>query len=126
MRCFGIKREAIENDSLTIEEGKSIKSLRNNKNIVIKRADKGGGTIVMDSTYYEGKLTELISDRNKSIICDKKQSENIKKENLYGLPKMHKNQSTPPLRPIVSMVGTVTHDIAKYINQIIRPYLKST
>ena len=27
---------------------------------------------------------------------------------LYGLPKIHKNATTPPSRPIISMSGTVT------------------
>ena len=42
---------------------------------------------------------------------------------MYGLPKLHKNIENPPLRPIISMTGTVTHDIAQYINSLIRPYL---
>ena len=44
---------------------------------------------------------------------------------LYGLPKIHKNTSDPPLRPIVSMSGTVTHELAKYLNDIIRQYINS-
>ena len=39
---------------------------------------------------------------------------------------MHKNVSDPPLRPIVSMSGTVTHSVAKYLNDMIRPYIDAT
>ena len=45
---------------------------------------------------------------------------------LYGLPKIHKSTTDPPLRPIISMTGTVTHDIAQYINNIIRKYLNTS
>ena len=30
-----------------------------------------------------------------------------------------------PLRPIVSISGTVTHDVAQYLNDLIRPFLNS-
>ena len=107
----------------------------------------------MNRTDYEEKLTVLISDPDKFIKCRPSQSENIKtrikkiaskyKENLptiyeklhivgnykpghlYGLPKLHKNSVDPPLRPINSMSGTVTHGIAQYLNEIIRPYIYS-
>ena len=36
---------------------------------------------------------------------------------------MHKNKTDPPLRPVISMSGTVTHDIAQQINSMIRPYI---
>ena len=42
---------------------------------------------------------------------------------LYGLPKIHKNAMHPPLRPIVSMCGTVTHEVAQYLNKELRPFV---
>ena len=45
---------------------------------------------------------------------------------LYGLPKVHKSSTDPPLRPIISMVGTVTHDISQHLNKTLRPYLDAT
>ena len=44
---------------------------------------------------------------------------------LYGLPKINKNSTNPPLRPIISMTGTVTHALAQYLNKIIQPYINS-
>ena len=107
----------------------------------------------MNTVDYEAKLESIIEDPNKFMICDPNQSESIKKRineigekykleapqvyrqlrvlgefppgHLYGLPKVHKNASDPPLRPIVSMSGTVTHSIASYINDLIRPYINS-
>ena len=140
-------------DNLTPEQLNSIKTLQNNPNIVIQRADKGGGTVVMDKSYYIRKLTELIDDDTKFVECDANKTSKVKKKindiakrfketnesmfkllkrtgefnngHLYGLPKIHKNVKQPPLRPIISMTGTVTHDIAQYLNSIIRPYLNS-
>ena len=137
--------------NLNNEEQAAIKTLQSNKDIVIKRPDKGGGVVVLDKTYYNNSLLSLIQDTNKFIECDKNQSSNVKKEinviaapykegnesiykvlhrrgdynngHLYGLPKIHKNKQKPPLRPIISMTGTVTHDIAQYLNNLIRPYI---
>ena len=45
---------------------------------------------------------------------------------LYALPKMHKNRKDPPLRPIISMVGTATHSLAQQLNSVILEYLNDT
>ena len=115
---------------------------------MIQRPDKGGGVVILDRQYYHDRLLNLISD--KFSTCSSDQSDNLKKEiniiaeqfrnsnkhlyfklrrvgnfadgHLYGLPKLHKNIEAPPLRPIISMSGTVTHDIAQFLNNIIRPY----
>lgn len=42
---------------------------------------------------------------------------------IYGLPKIHKNSTNPPLRPVISMVGTPTHKIAKHLNDTLIEYL---
>ena len=42
---------------------------------------------------------------------------------IYGNPKIHKNATDPPLRPIISQIGTPTYEVAKTINKIITPYM---
>ena len=42
---------------------------------------------------------------------------------IYGNPKVHKRLTNPPLRPIISQIGTVTYDIAKELNVIISKYI---
>ena len=42
---------------------------------------------------------------------------------IYGNPKIHKNIQNPPLRPIISQIGTPTYNVAKQINRIIMPYM---
>ena len=42
---------------------------------------------------------------------------------IYGNPKLHKSMKNPPLRPIISQIGTVTYDISKTLNKIISKYI---
>lgn len=52
---------------------------------------------------------------------------------IYGLPKIHKNETDPPMRPIVSSIGSLLEPLSKYIDCFIKPmvqqqtsYLKDT
>ena len=40
---------------------------------------------------------------------------------LYGTCKLHKE--SPPSRPIVSMINTLTYKVAKFIDALIKPYI---
>ena len=40
---------------------------------------------------------------------------------LYGMAKVHKTDT--PLRPVCSMVGTPEYDLAKFLDNIIKPYM---
>jgi len=62
---FGIKninKKYINTPNLSKREFKAILNLRNNKNIVIKSADKGGGTVVLNTLDYENKMLEHLSN----------------------------------------------------------------
>ena len=106
-------------DNLTRAQWNGIKELRNNQNLVIKKGDKGGACVVMDSEFYHKKLFELVNDRNtyqelngnidkkinKKItsLTEKYQEQLTQKEidyltkfkyktsQLYELPKVHKS-----------------------------------
>ena len=51
-------------DNLTRAQWNGIKELRNNQNLVIKKGDKGGACVVMDSEFYHKKMFELVNDKN--------------------------------------------------------------
>ena len=134
---------------MTPEQYSVLKGLRNNQEIVIQRPDKGGGVVVMDAESYATKLQSLISDPEKFQKCSNAQISSVKTEinkiakkykdndqtkhifknlnrigeygpgHLYGVPKIHKDPNDPPLRPIIRMSGTITHDVSKYLNNII-------
>ena len=123
------------------------KSLRNNEEIIVRKADKCNMFVVMDMDEYKSKLDSILSDTTKFEIvnCDpvnlKVEVNNIiqsmnrecKKRvlelligeffhgYLYGTVKNHKANN--PLRPIISQIPTPTHSVAKQINKIITPYL---
>lgn len=46
----------IKEDTLTTEEGKALKELTSNQDIVIKKADKVNTLVIMDKDYYTNKL----------------------------------------------------------------------
>ena len=39
---------------------------------------------------------------------------------LYGLPKINR-PSPAPLRPILSMVGSAQHELAKWLTEVLQP-----
>ena len=158
LKHFAITSATKENSKSNIskEEYAALKSLQRNNNIVIKRPDKGAGVVILDQQDYNDKLQSLIDNQSKFKTCSPKQSLHVKAKmneiaktyketnpntyknlfiigefhpgQLYELPKIHKNSTNTPLRPIyiISMTGTVTHALAQYLNKIIQPYINST
>ena len=134
--------------NLSKELHKSVKSLREDHNIVILPADKGNATVVLDRTDYVNKMESLLEDnaykkvkRNPTSKVETKISTALKEcENkgyitskkrlslahqfsappqIYGLPKIHKEGI--PLRPIVAAIGSPTHRLAKELARILSP-----
>ncbi|XP_071476530.1 uncharacterized protein [Diadema antillarum] len=116
---------------------------------MIVPADKGRAVVVLNTTDYKDKASELLSDEKTykkmksiptwkyktkliKILQSVKQSgaiTDIKYRQLYptceevpkfyGLPKVHK--PTCPLRPIVACRGSISYDIARFVADIISP-----
>ena len=135
--------------NLTKEEYKAIKSLKNNRNIIIKPADKGSAVVILDKEYYinEGqrqlndtkfyeKTTsnhtgEVINRINLHIhnmlqrgeisqnTCNYLTTDNDRTQQFYLLPKIHKDASNPPGRPIVSGSGGPTEKISQLVDHFI-------
>lgn len=133
--------------NLDLKEKDALKELKQNKDITIKRADKGGGVTVLDTTEYINKVNDMLSDEqtySKVVIDDtdmvKLKSDEIFKELLtmnfitnkqyknltnfkpscpifYGLPKIHK--ANIPLRPIVSQINGPTNKISKFVSELL-------
>ena len=90
----------------------------------------------MRTSDYNHKLDELVKDGSNFTACDDKQTnifnkkvnmvDNRYKSESQELKKkleriFHKNMNNPPLQPIFSMSGTVTLDVAQYLNHLIGP-----
>ncbi|XP_075157735.1 uncharacterized protein LOC142231002 [Haematobia irritans] len=133
---------------------KTNKYLKDNKDVLILSADKGGKTVAMDSKEYKSKMHTIIHDmcsykRLKIDPTSKFQTKNNKlveklyKENLisieeknkltsktaiapriYGLPKVHKEGT--PLRPICSSINAPSYKMCRYISSILKNVTKDS
>ena len=135
-------------------ESRAIKELSNNRNIVIKPADKGGAVVIWDRQDYIKEGIRQLSDRtfyieteedltpvhHKQIVdildtmltddqihrsCHAYLSDSkIRTAQFYMLPKIHKNNKHPPGRPIVSGNGCPTERISQFVDFFLQPCVK--
>ena len=131
-----------ESNSMPRRYAKALKTLANDKSIVITQADKGGGLVIIDRAEYRQKMQDMLSNQdtyqkgskgsiekasqtfNKSARRILKKSDRGKRmlhlieeapkaPTMRGLPKIHK--AGRPMRPITSGVGSAPHCIAKVL-----------
>ena len=126
-------------------EYQSIKSLKNNPDIIIKPADKGSAIVLLnkdnyiaegerqlqDEQFYEETHTDLTGEvihrvnlfannmLQRGQITEKTSSylttDIDRTQQLYLLPKIHKDMINPPGRPIVSGSGGPTEKISQFV-----------
>lgn len=135
--------------NLSREERDAVGELASLEEVKILQADKGGAVVVMDKAEYDGKLRNLIEsgpyEKVKSdpgpkyrrelmeILREAKESGRIsfgehcrvcpthfQRPFVFGNPKVHKAGN--PLRPIVSMVGTLFAGVSRYLADVLAPY----
>ena len=143
-----ICRDQAHSSLLTPELRQAAKELKNNQDIVIRKADKSNVFVVLDKQDYRHKLNEIITDTSKfeRITADpterlqRKVNKLIATANainsrdkltpivgsytpgyLYGNVKTHKTNY--PVRPIISQVTTAIYQTAKELDKIIKPYI---
>ena len=129
----------------------ALKTLTRNKDLIICRPDKGNGVVILNRTDYIDKMKLILGDQQRFIIDAKQEDtsmktlEHIKKlvksmvvkgfiseelankltptgctiPRMYGLPKTHK--SGVPLRPILSMINSPQHLLAKFLAHVLKP-----
>ncbi|BHF80878.1 hypothetical protein SprV_0702400600 [Sparganum proliferum] len=124
-------------------ERDALRELKADKDLVTVPADKGRSTVVLDRTDYLQKAKGLLEDRQFYVPCATNPVKALTREinatllalensgaitptdrrmarpqdtalaRFYGLPKVHKDGA--PLRPIVSLKGTPTNGLAKWL-----------
>ena len=126
--------------NLDKQQRESVRSLRDDENIVILPVDKGNATVTLDRTDYVIKMENLLEDdaykkvtRNPTSRIEKRISTALKDceykgyittkqrmhlahqfsspPQIYGIPKVHK--VGVPLRPIVAAIESPSHLLAK-------------
>ena len=138
-----------QNDFLPRRFSLALNHLKQNKNISICKADKGGSIVVMDCSMYKLKMHSLLDDhlvykklksdplknmqsnfnsRLKDIMnsynCDflKKFTSRLPSlPYMYGLPKVHKENV--PFRPIISTCGSPAYYLSKWAAKQLSPLL---
>jgi hypothetical protein len=133
--------------NISRKEREALQCLRNDKNILIKKADKGGSIVVLNTVDYTFKMNTMLADpityteipninlkEAKSQIDEiidhlfdvdfisKRQKQFLNRCTpkipiLYGLPKIHKNNC--PLRPIVSQIDSPAYKLNKYLDYLL-------
>lgn len=107
-------------NNISSSERAALNHLERDDSIIIKEADKGGATVIMDKTYYRSKILELLTDtENYQELTQGNEDDTIMKKikrltkeyeheltkneidyihkfawktsNFYGLPKIHKS-----------------------------------
>ena len=109
-----------QKSNITKEEYSGIMELKNNTDIIIKEADKGGAVIVMNKEHYSAMIKKQLNDdrtykvttencdkkvlKNLQVLCEKYKNDltdeekdywtkfQSKTSNFYGLPKVHKSK----------------------------------
>ncbi|KAG6932668.1 hypothetical protein G0U57_020942, partial [Chelydra serpentina] len=135
--------------NLSRAERNAIQSLRNNPDIIIKEADKGGAVVIMNRSDYQKEAARQLSNTKfyRPLSSDPTEEYTKKLHHLlrtfptltqeqinipleprpglfYLLPKIHKPGN--PGRPIISGIGTLTAGLSVYVDSLLRPYATST
>uniref|UniRef100_A0A8C5MZ48 Reverse transcriptase domain-containing protein n=1 Tax=Leptobrachium leishanense TaxID=445787 RepID=A0A8C5MZ48_9ANUR len=143
-------------NNMSKKEREALKILKEDKNTIIKPADKGGGIVLMTKTKYIEECVRQLSDNNTYKIMKKDPTSDMKitlmallnegrinnilnkKEyeylsinhpkipTFYILPKLHKNRENPPGRPIISGIGSISSRLSEYIDIFLQPVVKNT
>ena len=139
--------------NLTRDEREAILSLSNNRHIIVKPADKGSGTVIMNTKDYIFEANRQLADTSFYAALDYDPTESFTLEintfitkmfkdaeigkrcfqyllnthsrpgRFYLLPKIHKNVLPPPGRPIISAIGSPTEKISEFLDHFLQPFL---
>ncbi len=139
--------------NLRKDEKLAVKELANNRDIVIKKADKGSCVVIMNTDDYIKEGHRQLSDSKfyKKVDRDLSEEHNAKVEELvndihnrneisydtavylvhnqprtaqfYLLPKIHKSLNNPPGRPIVSANECPTERISQFVDFFLKPLI---
>ncbi|CAJ0944905.1 unnamed protein product [Ranitomeya imitator] len=141
--------------NLSVIEKEALRSLQENKRIIIKPADKGGSIVVMDRSHYTSIIQMQLSDRTTYQPIDRDPTFDIAREIrqtvekykdkgmidvklseylintqpmtpvFYILPKVHKDLMNPPGRPIVASTNSLLSPLAITLDRILTPLLQN-
>lgn len=141
---------------MTPKQFKAVVELREMKNLLFRKSDKGGLVVVMDVDLYCKQALDMLQDENTyrvlkndpttifsaqlEQLLDDGFSINVftEKEKKYllplypvtpifhGLPKSHKNAFPPALRPIISGIGSLCENLSCWVDIHLQSMVQSS
>lgn len=147
--------ESKQKSNVTRKEKIALQQLREDESIILKKADKGGAIVLMDTTQYMEEALKQLSDvavyqhlKKDPTVQYKKEVDDIIEEAfmlghisletkkalvndhprvpiLYLVPKVHKDLKAPPGRPIVSSIGSILQPFATYVDSYLQRIVKT-
>ncbi|KAM4029694.1 uncharacterized protein ACNLHF_022451 [Anomaloglossus baeobatrachus] len=145
----------VRGDNLSKMERVRLKELQQMSDITIKPADKGGNIVIWPVSAYEKEafrqLRDTVCYRKLTFNPLAKYTEELKKivhtakddyvispelasalivsepriATLYLLPKLHKDASSPPGRPIISGNGNFLENVNRWLDSQLQPLVRS-
>ncbi|CAJ0929306.1 unnamed protein product [Ranitomeya imitator] len=111
--------------NLTRDEHLALVSLKNNRQLIIKPADKGGSIVVLDRDYYMQEIRTQLSDLGTYRLVSSNPTFDIARyyQCFYTLPKIHKHSTRPPGRPIVASTNSLLSPLAITLEKILSPLI---
>ncbi|CAJ0940699.1 unnamed protein product [Ranitomeya imitator] len=138
-------------NNLTNDEHRALLTLKENKELIIKPADKGGAIVILDRSYYMDEIRNQLNDLDTYQPVSYNPSFSIAREIkelithyrglgtideklghflinphpvipvFYTLPKVHKHLTKPPGRPIVASTNSIFSPLAITLDKILSP-----
>lgn len=139
--------------NLNRHEKQALNDLTNNKQIIIKQADKGGSIVVQNRDDYLKEAHRLLADTHTymkltsdplpsfqvelKLLVEKAWQNGVLNDNekkfllpsqcstphFYHLPKVHKSLADPPGRPIVASTNSFIYGLSVYIDRFLQPFV---
>eukprot|EP00253_Pinus_taeda_P003009 PITA_03009 len=145
-----LRRAKPPQTNISKAEFEALKTLNQNRDVIVLKADKGGAVVILDRKDYRNKMLDhlcnsgsykklsknplkrvsrAISLAIKSCNSTNPLSQKLIEGNpitprIYGLPKVHKEGV--PLRPIVNTIGGRTYLLTKFLALKRRPLVGRT
>ncbi|XP_071986734.1 uncharacterized protein [Engystomops pustulosus] len=143
-------------NNLSSTDKTALLHLMSNREIIIKPADKGGAVVIQDKNKYINEILSQLSDttiyhkleRNPTGRITTAIQKTLDKYNtlgiidwdvrtfltkinpitpvIYTLPKIHKNLTNPPGRPIVASSDSILSPLSILLEKILTPLVKTT
>ncbi|XP_031747711.1 uncharacterized protein LOC116406864 [Xenopus tropicalis] len=138
-------------NNLTMKEKRALNTLKNDHDIVIRKADKGGQIVILNKSDYVFEAHRQLSDRETylpleksplniyaseldallqealsfNIIDDKLiafiKNDTPKSAIFHHLPKIHKKERPPVGRPIIAGIGSLGENLCEFIDHFLQP-----